>query len=149
MNLWVKFLRVIPNWNLRFRLFHLEGILTLLYAYLIVRLMSFSAIEPFMNRNPTQPEIDGEMRRRIVQNVRWAIYQAMKVIPFEVVCFPRSLAAQIMLRRYGIYTTLYFGAVSTPEKGLTAHTWLQDKTTGIIDHEIAGYFNIVACYPLV
>jgi len=44
--------------------------------------------------------------------VRWAIWTATRHQRERVVCFPRAIAAQAMLRRRGVSTTLYYGAAS-------------------------------------
>ena len=147
MSLWDRFLQAIPHKATRTRLFRLETILTLLYAHFVLHVLPFKSIERIMNRHPDRPEVNGTLRQRAIAGVRWIMDQTPRVLWLDIVCFPRCLAAQMMLRRRGVYTTLYYGAASFPGRGLTAHTWLQDNTPGVIDHEQACDYQVLSCYP--
>lgn len=56
------------------------------------------------------------------------------------------MAAQAMLRRRGIGTTLYYGAMTSPEGQLQAHAWLQSEDGGVVGHEAAPAYNVLATY---
>src|SRR4051812_48562311 len=64
--------------------------------------------------------------RELHKNIRWAIECAAAHLPGETVCFPRAIAAQIMCRRRGMNTTLFYGAALDSSAKLTAHVWVQD-----------------------
>ena len=51
-------------------------------------------------------------------------------------CFQQGLAAQLMLRRRGIPSVLYYGAAQDGS-GLHAHVWVRDGDIDVIGGEIA------------
>jgi len=79
--------------------------------------------------------------------MQWLINEAAGFLPGETTCFVRAIAAQSILRRLGMGTTLYYGAATLPDSGLTAHVWLQDGTAGIIGHDMPRHYHILARYP--
>src|SRR5689334_16969160 len=94
----------------RRRWFILEAAVRLLAARLAVRLLPFKTLIWFMERPTTHPAVTGPAREQLKKDVRWSIYQASHRLSENIVCFPRALAAQAMLRRRGVATTIYYGA---------------------------------------
>jgi hypothetical protein len=64
-------------------------------------------------------------------------------------CFQQGLAAQLMLRRRGIPSVLYYGAAQDDRSGLYAHVWVRDGDVDVIGGEIADRFAILAAFPPV
>jgi hypothetical protein len=62
-------------------------------------------------------------------------------------CFQQGLAAQLMLRRRGIPSVLYYGAAQDDKSGLYAHVWVRDGDVDVIGGEIAHRFAILAAFP--
>lgn len=85
----------------------------------------------------TGEEITPEMRTKARQ-IGWAVIIASRNLPGEYACLPQALAAQLMLKKRGIPTTLYLGAAFNPTKdGLRAHAWTRAGTeivTGAPQH---------------
>ncbi len=129
------------------RLLLIEATVYLLLARLALRVLPFRRIAAWLNRPSQRAELTGEERERIRKEVVWAIERTARHLPGETVCFPRGLAAQTMLRRRSISTTLYYGAATLPERGLTAHVWVQDGDEGVVGHREAGSYHILARYP--
>jgi len=100
-----------------------------------------------MERPSTRLALSGAARAMLKKDVRWAIYTASHRLSENIVCFPRALAAQAMLRRRGVATTLYYGASRTPGKGLNAHVWLQDGDEGVVGIRAAPGYAVLARYP--
>ena len=42
---------------------------------------------------------------------------------------------------------IYYGAAPAPKKGLTAHVWVLDEAEGVVGHQIAGDYQILARFP--
>ncbi len=93
------------------------------------------------------PQLQGERRTFWVNEVRWGVDAAGRVLPWRMVCFPRAVAAWWMLRRRGVGTVLHYGAVTTPERGLKTHVWLQDGELGVVGLSEAHGFAVLARYP--
>lgn len=124
-----------------------EAMLLLLLARLALACLPFRVIQSYLSRLPKQPEVDGYERTQIRENVKWAVLRAVNYLPGKTVCFPRGIAAQAMLRRRRIGTTLYYGATSKSGGGLTSHVWVQDGTEDVTGTEESTNFKIVAKYP--
>jgi hypothetical protein len=125
----------------------LETALHLVLAQLALRHLPFRWLVWCFERPARQPERQGEARHAACQEVQLAIYYTNLALDLNAVCFPRSMAAQAMLRRRGVSTTLYYGAATVADQGkLMAHVWLQDGATGIVAHEEIAQFQILARY---
>ena len=79
--------------------------------------------------------------------MRSAIWTVTRHQRERIVCFPRAVAAQAMLRRRGVSTTLYYGATSQTDKGLSAHVWVQDGETDVVGKRSAAGVKVLARYP--
>ncbi len=125
----------------------LETAFQLLFAQLLLRLLPFRWLVWWFERPARQPELQGAARRATCDEIRTVIYFANAWFSINAVCFPLSMAAQAMLRRRGVSTTLYYGAATLPDHGrLTAHVWLQDGDEGVVAHENLAQFQILAHY---
>lgn len=59
-------------------------------------------------------------------------------------CFPRGLAAHLMLRRRGIASTLHYGVAQLPERGLNAHVWVVAGDAIVIGAKgLAGHSSLI------
>jgi transglutaminase superfamily protein len=124
-----------------------EATFYLMLARLALVCLPFKMLVWFMNRLSRQPELQGEERELLIRAVRWSILRASHRLPVKIVCFPRAIAAQAMLRRRRIGTTLYYGAATQPDKGLMSHVWVQDGQEGVIGFRAANGYKIIAKYP--
>jgi hypothetical protein len=145
--------------------------LYLLAARLALRVAPFQCLTWYFARPPRQPAATYSERERLRKasaastlyttrkdqitdiereefrkGVQWVIDVAAWFLPCEMACFPRAIAAQTILRRFGISTTLYYGAATSPESGLTAHVWLQDGGEVIVGHHEAQDYQVLARY---
>jgi hypothetical protein len=128
------------------RLLVLEAALCLVVARLILWLLPFKRLAWIFCLPPRRVSLSRESRGGLIAEVRQAIGSAARRLPGDSVCFPRAVAAQAMLRRRGLGTTLYYGAARSPQRRLQAHVWLQDGEQGIVGHEQAGEYWVVGCY---
>ena len=154
----------------RRRQYLLEAMLYLLAARLALWMIPFRRLTWFFERPPRRSqdtfaerqrigasaqipftagkdEITGTERERFRRRAQRLIDAAAWFLPGETVCFPRAIAAQAILRRLGIGTALYYGAATLPERGLTAHVWLQDGNEVIVGHHDGQDYHILARYP--
>ncbi len=125
----------------------LEAVWCLLWARLALRVLPFRRLRWFLARPVKQPEVAGAERERIRKEVSGAIERMARRLPGQTVCFPRGIAAQTMLRRRGLDTTLYYGVAYLPGRGLTAHVWVQDGVEGVVGQREAGQCRVLARYP--
>jgi len=170
--MWVK-QRIIRFRHFRplVRRYLLEAIFYLLIARLALRLIPFRWLTSYFERPAERPEttyakreqiwksfllklytphrdkITDDERKQLREGMPWLINEAAWFLPGETACFARAIAAQNILRRLGIGTTLYYGVAMLPDSGLAAHVWLQDGAAGIIGHDTAQRYHILARYP--
>jgi hypothetical protein len=109
------------------RLF-VEALLWLAWAKLLVHAVPFRRIAPRLGR--TQAETAATVSaadRALAVEISWAVQAAARHVRFGFVCLPQAMAAQRMLRRRRIATTLYFGVSPDHEKkdAIASHAWLR------------------------
>ena len=105
-------------------------------------MLDFLAARPIRQLKLTAPR-----RLNKVQRIRWAIITTAARVPWRALCFQQGLAAQLMLRRRGIPSVLYYGAAQDDGNGLYAHVWVRDGDVDVIGGEIAHRFAILATFP--
>lgn len=124
-----------------------EAAVWLLAARLVVTLVPFEYLAAQMSRQPRRrrspPGVESD---RTIDDVRRAIAAAAARIPAKFLCLPRAVATQAMLRRRGQPTTIYFGVAKDAADGLLIHAWLQCGQRGVVGHETAGDYQVVAQY---
>jgi hypothetical protein len=128
------------------RVLELEATAYLLAARLALRVVSFPRLVPVLSRAPKRPEVEGQLRDTVRSDVRRAIIRASRRLP-GTVCFPQAIAAQAMLRRRGISTTLVCGAATDRSAGLKAHVWLLDRADAVMGGRQSHEFVELARYP--
>jgi hypothetical protein len=125
----------------------LEAWATMQAARLALRVVPYKRLIWLFERQAREPQLSGARRAAVKREVRWAVIVVARRTPERLVCFPRAMAAQAMLRRRGISTTLYYGAKRSPERGLTTHVWIQDGDDGIIGILARPGHKVLARYP--
>jgi hypothetical protein len=94
-----------------------------------------------------RPKLAREARLNKARRIRWAVITGAARVPWRALCFQQGLAAQLMLRRRGIASVLYYGAAQDDRSGLHAHVWVRDEDIDVIGGEIAYRFAILAAFP--
>lgn len=87
---------------------------------------------------PLHPALPGQVGRAVVR--------AARHLPLTLLCLPQAIAAQRMLRRRGIASTLHFGmALSTDgSRRMLAHAWLTVGEQGVIGIPASQGFSELA-----
>ena len=65
-------------------------------------------------------QADPELLRR----VGFAVAAAANNVPWRSDCFPQTIAARKLLRRYGYTSTIHLGVEKAGEEGILGHAWL-------------------------
>jgi hypothetical protein len=129
------------------QLVFVEAVVYLLLARLVLLCLPYRVLVRFMSIRLRQPQLAGGERKRAIKSVRLAILRASQLLPVRMVCFPRAIAAQAMLRRRGVGTRLYYGATNEAGKGLVSHAWVQDGDEGVIGLRAARGYKVIGVYP--
>jgi Transglutaminase-like superfamily len=129
------------------RLLLLEAIVWLGIAALAVALLPFRHVGLLAARPIRTREVPSKERLDKARRIRWAIISTAARVPWRALCFQQGLAAQLMLRRRGIPSVLYYGAAQDDRSGLSAHVWVRDGDLDVIGGEMAYRFAILATFP--
>jgi hypothetical protein len=85
-------------------------------------------------------------RARLPNRVRWALQVIGRRAP-DAVCLHQSLTAQILLRRRGAPSILYYGAHPGDAAGMRAHAWVVCDGYDVVGGEAAHDFAVLATFP--
>lgn len=129
------------------RVLLVDAAFNLCLARLALRVLPFRWLRPFINRRVKGSEVVGSTRERLRADVAWAIGTAACHLPGRTACFPRAIAAQAMLRRRRVGTTLSYGVATTSERGHAAHVWVEDGDEGVVGFERKSWYRVLARYP--
>ena len=141
--IWRKATRL--SWADRFLL--LEALVLLAVVAPAIRLLPFPKIGRMASGPVHEPRLADPDAKVLIERVRWAVEVAAGRARWRAVCFQQGLAAQLMLRRRGVDSTLYFGAAPDKQKGLTAHVWVRVGDTDVIGTETAAGYATLAAFP--
>lgn len=112
----------------RERALYLEAFVFLSRAKLQLVFLPFRRLAPAFGEPQTETPTDiSPTERKIAVDVSWAVQAVARHLPLGFVCLPQAMAAQRMLRRRGISSTLYLGVApdrATPD-AIQAHAWLR------------------------
>lgn len=72
-----------------------------------------------------------EIAPETIEKTVWAVDTAANLLPFELLCLPRALAAKYMLRKSPALT-LEIGIEINPAKQFEAHAWVERNGSIII-----------------
>jgi hypothetical protein len=125
----------------------LEATLVMTVAGIAVAVLPFRQLGLIASCPVRGPEPTDQARVIIVRRIRWAIITATRRVPWRAWCFQQGVAAQLMLRRRGIPSVLFYGAGPNDQSGLSAHVWVCDGGVDVIGADIAHRFAVLATFP--
>jgi hypothetical protein len=125
----------------------LEAAIMLGVAILAVSILPFKQIARVAAQPLRRNELTAHERLVQVSRIRWAVLACARRIPQQAKCFQQGLAAQIMLRRRGVPSILYYGAAPDERRGLLAHVWVRDGANDVVGCDIANRFALLAAFP--
>jgi hypothetical protein len=125
----------------------LEALLLLLVSRAFLRLMPFRWIARAVSRPPAARQIDETGARALIERVRWAVRASARNGIGSALCFPQGIAAQVMLARRGVPSTLYYGVANSPTRALEAHVWVRAGSLDVVGCEGADRFKLLVSFP--
>ena len=134
---------------MRDRALLVEAILTVAFSSVAIRMLGLRRIGLLASRGTPRPDVDRQSCNSQIQRIRWAIDANSLRVPWRTACFQKGLAAQLMLRRRGIPSILYYGAAQDDRSGLHAHVWVRLGQIDVIGCEDAPRFSVLATFPPV
>lgn len=101
-----------------------EAIAALAVAGGLLKAIGFPRLASRLGHHMAEsPPVQDSTAIRAADEIRWAVEAAAANLPWKPVCLPQAVAAQWMLRRRGIRSTLYLGV--DPGRQLDAHAWVR------------------------
>ncbi|MBF7010226.1 lasso peptide biosynthesis B2 protein [Novosphingobium resinovorum] len=127
-----------------------EALLLLMLAAVAVRILPLTVLGRVASAGPfgASPQTP-ERSEVLIWMVGWAIDRAAKRSPLRALCFEQGMAAQIMLRRRGIDSTLLYGVAALPgsSRPIRAHVWIETAQFPVIGAPEPGIFALLATWP--
>lgn len=127
-----------------------EAMVLLMLAAPLVRFMPLSLIGRIAAAGPFGgPPATPDRAEVLTWMVAWAVDRAAKRSPFRAKCFEQGLAAQLMLRRRGIDSTMFYGvgSASNAKRFIRAHVWIETEHYPVIGDPEPGGFALLATWP--
>ena len=117
-------------------------------ARLVILVLPFRWVRPVLGRTGAEsPATVPEPILARARRIGWAVARVSQLPPSSRgTCLPQAIAAQVMLRRRHIGSTVYLGVVKEPDRTLNAHAWV--RSGHLILTGRAGYkaFNVVSSF---
>lgn len=122
-----------------------EAVARLCAASLMLRVLRFSRLAPRLGRHMAEsPAAEDRITAGGALRIRWAVETAARHLPWKPACLPQAVAAQWMLRRRGIASTLYLGI--DPASGYDAHAWVRAGSVIVTGGPRPDHFAVVSSF---
>jgi hypothetical protein len=109
------------DWCLFVRAIYWTGIARILIVFVPLKRFSFL----LGTHMKVTPETAVPENMEILKAVGIAISRASRFVPWRCKCYEQAIAAKMILRGYGLETTLYYGIAKEQDKKLIAHAWVR------------------------
>ena len=109
------------DWWLFFKAVYWTGIARILIVFIPLKRFAF-ILGSHMKETP---EASASEYLELLQAVELAISRASRYVPWRCKCYEQAISAKIILRGFGIETTLYYGVAKDQEQKLIAHAWVR------------------------
>lgn len=123
-----------------------EAFCLLLVMALAIRSLPFSKLKAIASCALAKRKSDRVADLEMLRCVKWAIAAAARRSPLRAKCFEQGLAAQVMLRRRGIDSALFYG-LARSDLALAAHVWVVAGSVPICGTQNAGRFSALLRLP--
>ena len=91
-------------------------------ARIMLVAMSFERLSARLSATSNATEIEPD--QDLLQRIGFAVSAAANNVPWRSDCFPQTIAARMLLKRYGYASTIHFGVERVGEDVLNGHAWL-------------------------
>lgn len=124
-----------------------EAIGILIWSKIQLYTTPFSRLAPDLGHQQAETmQRVSDSHRALASKISWAVQTAARYIPLRLVCLPQAMAANVMLSRRGIDSTLYLGVKTDKANALTAHAWLRTGLKWVTGGAARHGQSVVACF---
>ena len=82
----------------------------------------------------------------LLRAVGVGITRASRFVPWRCKCYESAIAAKMILRGYGLQTTLYYGVTKDQDKKLIAHAWVRCGDYIVTGRPGMKWFTVVGTF---
>jgi hypothetical protein len=94
----------------------------LLIARIMLVALSFERLSTRLSATNQSSQIEPDAD--LLQRISFAVSAAANNVPWRSDCFPQTIAARMLLKRFGYASTIHFGVERAGEDVLNGHAWL-------------------------
>ena len=91
-------------------------------ARIMLTVMPFRQLSARLSAKSHSPQIEPDPD--LLQRITYAVSAAANNVPWRSDCFPQTIAARMLLKSYGLASTIHFGVDRVGEEVLEGHAWL-------------------------
>lgn len=102
------------------RLF-IHAVTWLFMARLMVLIIPFRRLA---NWSASKNDAQASAPPELIERISFAVSAAANNVPWRADCFPQSIAASKLLKRYGYSSTIHLGVANDGEATIAGHAWL-------------------------
>jgi hypothetical protein len=114
---------------------------------LAIDTLAFKRLAGYLGRPCAEsPDQIGAPELEATRRVSWAVESASRFTPWKSNCFPQAIAAQYLLRRRRISTTLYLGCRIEEQGEMKAHAWLRSGPRIVTGRPGHRAYRVVATF---
>lgn len=127
-----------------------EAVILLALAAPMVRLLPLRWIGKIASTTPlAAAPASADLTEVLTWTVGWAVDRAAKRSVLRAKCFEQGVTAQIMLRRRGIDSTMFYGVALAPgaKRPIRAHVWVETERFPVIGEPEPDDFALLASWP--
>ena len=116
-------------------------------ALLLTALIKFSRVSRFLGEQGAKaPKAPDAAQLARAEKVRQTIETMSWRLPRETKCLIQAIAAQFMLKRRRINSTLYLGVALSKKKGMKAHAWVRCGGITLTGAKAMAHYTQVASF---
>jgi Transglutaminase-like superfamily len=132
------------SWPNRFLI--IESMCWLAMASFLISILSVKRLRYFASLPVRGTMPPAATRLKMIRQTRWAVLTCVRHTPWRAVCFQQGLAAQFMLRRRSVPSTMFYGAALESADKLKAHAWVRAADIDVIGCEISNRYTVVMTF---
>jgi hypothetical protein len=130
------------EWLLFLKAIFWTGIARILIVFFKLKQFSF-----ILGRHMAESvHTNSEKNIKTLSSVGLAIRRASRLVPWRCKCYEQGIAAKIILRKYGIETTFYYGVTKDKDKKLIAHAWVRSGEYIVTGKKGMKQFTVVGTF---
>ena len=88
-------------------------------------------------------------QHNLASKISWAVETGARYVPLRLVCLPQAMAANFMLGRRAIDSTLYLGVRIDQAAAFSAHAWLRAGRKWVTGGNARHGQTVVACFAKI